>query len=155
MNVWLQIGRESFLTGLKTKTGIHPRYRIQNQIGQVSSLNPFERIMKMNRAEVKKCIYLLASLWTNYKPPQDEMMLQVQTEAWLTLFGNVPATEVQNTIMSIAAEGCEFAPQIGQIYARLKNQREERKALQATTVQCDDEYAESFVVHKTKAKQTY
>lgn len=81
----------------------------------------------MNKAEAKKCIYLLASLWTNYKPPQDELTLETQTTAWISMFGSVQFADVQNTILSIAAEGVEFAPQIGQVYARLKERRLEKK----------------------------
>lgn len=80
----------------------------------------------MNRQEAKACILQMSQLWTNYKAPQDneEMILAVGT--WLQFFGNAAYAEVSRTISEIAAEGGEFAPQIGQIYARFKAKRVER-----------------------------
>ena len=73
----------------------------------------------------------MAQLWTNTRTPQtdDEMTLAVGT--WLQFFSNVPFAVVSRAINEIAAEGGEFAPQIGQIYARVKAGKTER--LKATS----------------------
>lgn len=68
----------------------------------------------------------MSQLWTNYKAPQTDDEMTLTTGTWLQFFGNAPFTEVSRTINEIAAEGNEFAPQIGQIYARLKAKKVER-----------------------------
>ena len=68
----------------------------------------------------------MQTLWTSYKAPQTEQELQLAVGTWLQFFGNTPFAEVSRTINEIAADGNEFAPQIGQIYARLKSKKVER-----------------------------
>lgn len=68
----------------------------------------------------------MQTLWTSYKAPQTEQELQLAVGTWLQFFGNTPFPEVSRTINEIAADGNEFAPQIGQIYARLKAKRVEQ-----------------------------
>ena len=80
----------------------------------------------MQSAEVKACLLQMQTLWTSYKAPQTEQELQLAVGTWLQFFGNTPFAEVSRTINEIAAEGNEFAPQIGQIYARVKAKRVEQ-----------------------------
>ena len=63
--------------------------------------------------------------------PQTEEELSLTADVWLNFFGRVQAQEVTKTIMAIAAEGAEFAPQVGQIYSRLKNNRKSLPAADA------------------------
>lgn len=77
----------------------------------------------MNELETKQCISLMGVLWSNYKAPQTEAELQFLTGIWRHFFGGVSQAEVQRTIEEMAAEGPEFAPQIGEIYDRLKSKR--------------------------------
>lgn len=49
--------------------------------------------------------------------------MSLAADVWLNFFGRVQAQEVTKTIMGISADGAEFAPQVGQIYNRLKNTR--------------------------------
>ena len=81
----------------------------------------------MTGTEVKGCLYLMKQLWQNYQVPQDEVKMSAVIHTWMQFFGTVPEREVTKTILEISAEGGEFAPQIGQIYARLKTQRLEAK----------------------------
>lgn len=82
----------------------------------------------MNELETKQCISLMGTLWSNYKAPQNEAELQTLTGIWQQFFGNLSQSEVTRTIMGMAAEGPEFAPQIGEIYKRLKGNRTPRLA---------------------------
>lgn len=74
----------------------------------------------MTSTEIKGCLSLMGLLWTSYKPPQSETDMAAAIAVWTEYFGNIPCDEVATTIKSMAAEGTEFAPQIGQIYARIK-----------------------------------
>lgn len=74
----------------------------------------------MTSTEIKGCLSLMGLLWTSYKPPQSETDMAAAIAVWTEYFGNIPCDEVATTIKSMAAEGGEFAPQIGQIYARIK-----------------------------------
>lgn len=78
----------------------------------------------MTPAEIKGCIFLMSQLWSNYKPPSTEMEINALTNTWVKFFGNLSGNEVTGAIMEISAEGGEFAPQIGQIYARVKQKRQ-------------------------------
>lgn len=71
---------------------------------------------------------LIASLWTNYRLPANDGEMRPAVLAWSQFFASVPQREVIRTIMEISAEGGEFAPQVGQIYARLKAGRLEKNA---------------------------
>ena len=77
----------------------------------------------MNELETKQCISLMGTLWSSYKAPQNDTELQTLTGIWQQFFGGVAQNEVTRTIMELAAEGPEFAPQVGQIYQRLKSKR--------------------------------
>lgn len=92
----------------------------------------------MQRADVTKCLYLLGSLWNNYKPIEDPIAAEIETTAWLGLLGNVKYETVQNIILEIASEGGKFAPQVGEIYKRLKDKRDEKKQLEAHG--CDEDF---------------
>ena len=74
----------------------------------------------MTSTEIKGCLSLMGLLWTSYKPPQSETDMAAAIAVWTEYFGNIPCDEVAATIKAMAAEGGEFAPQIGQIYARIK-----------------------------------
>ena len=52
--------------------------------------------------------------------PETPEDIKVLTGIWLQFFGTIPQSIVTQTIMAIAAEGGEFAPQVGQIYERIK-----------------------------------
>lgn len=78
----------------------------------------------MTQAEIKGCIYLMSQLWSNYKPPATEAEISALTSVWMRFFGNAPSESVTGVIMEISAEGGDFAPQVGQIYARYKAKRE-------------------------------
>lgn len=73
-------------------------------------------------------MYLLKQLWQNYQIPQNDAELNAALNTWMRFFSTVPEQEVTQAIVEISAEGCEFAPQIGQIYARVKGKREALKA---------------------------
>ena len=77
----------------------------------------------MNELETKQCISLMGTLWSSYKAPQNEAELQTLTGIWQQFFGGIKQAEVTRTIMELASEGAEFAPQIGQVYDRLKANR--------------------------------
>ena len=77
----------------------------------------------MTQAEIKGCIYLMSQLWSNYKPPATEVEISALTNVWMRFFGNAPSEKITNVIMAIAAEGGEFAPQVGQIYSRYKAEK--------------------------------
>lgn len=68
----------------------------------------------------------MQTLWTSYKAPQTEQELQLTVGTWLQFFESASFAEVSKTINEIASEGGEFAPQIGQIYSRLKAKRVEQ-----------------------------
>ena len=85
----------------------------------------------MDRQGVKESLVLMGTLWQNYKPPQEAKEIEATYNAWLGFFGNIPAPEVHKAIMKLASDGREFAPNVGQIYAELKNQKV--KALPAPT----------------------
>lgn len=75
----------------------------------------------MTQTEIKGCIYLMSNLWTSYRPPQSELELKSAISAWIPFFGSIPEKRVTRAILEIAAEGGEFAPQIGQIYKHIKD----------------------------------
>lgn len=77
----------------------------------------------MTREETSGCISLMATLWSSYRPPQSAEDMAVLVNTWQQFFGKVDAGTVTRTIYEISAEGAEFAPQVGQIYARLKENR--------------------------------
>lgn len=81
----------------------------------------------------------MGTLWDNYRVPATEADLAPKVSAWCGLFRDVPRQEVEQAIYSISAEGGDFAPQIGQVYARLKERREKRKALSAPAYDADYE----------------
>lgn len=74
----------------------------------------------MTQADVKGCIYLMSQLWSNYRTPGTEMEIGALVNTWLRFFGKARSEDVTQAIMEISAEGGEFAPQIGQIYAKYK-----------------------------------
>ena len=78
----------------------------------------------MTSAEIKGCMYLMSQLWSNYKPPTSEVEINALANTWLRFFKNARSEDVTRAIMEISAEGGEFAPQIGQIYARVKQQKQ-------------------------------
>ena len=80
----------------------------------------------MTKSETLGCISLMTLLWTNYKPPANNAECDALVKTWLTFFANVPASEVTRAIHAIAAEGGEFAPQLGQIYKAVKEARQEK-----------------------------
>lgn len=82
----------------------------------------------MTETEVKQCAYLMSTLWSNYKPPQDELAMTVMCNTWMQFFAKVPAGKVQRVLYEISAEGGDFAPNVGQIYARIKEQNKELAA---------------------------
>ena len=93
----------------------------------------------MTEPEVKSTLYLLSTLWNNYKPPQEEVAIATTAAAWLQFFENVPTAEVTRAIMEYAAEGQQFAPQVGQIYKAVKDRR---AALPASNV--DPEFRKQY-----------
>ena len=74
----------------------------------------------MNQAETMECLSLMGNLWSSFRVPETPEDIQVLTGIWLQFFGTIPQSIVSQTIMEIAAEGGEFAPQVGQIYERIK-----------------------------------
>lgn len=78
----------------------------------------------MTQTEAKGCIFLMSQLWSNYKTPGTEMEINALTKTWLQFFGTMSSAEVTSAIMEISAEGGEFAPQVGQIYAKCKAKRQ-------------------------------
>ena len=78
----------------------------------------------MTQTEIKGCIFLMSQLWSNYKPPNTEMEINALTNTWSKFFSNLSSNEVTGAIMEISADGTEFAPQIGQIYAKCKAKRQ-------------------------------
>lgn len=78
----------------------------------------------MTQADVKGCIYLMSQLWSNYRTPGTEMEIGALVNTWLKFFGKARSEDVTQAIMEISAEGGEFAPQLGQIYARVKQQKQ-------------------------------
>lgn len=78
----------------------------------------------MTQADVKGCIYLMSQLWSNYRTPGTEMEINALVNTWLKFFGKAKSEDVTQAIMEISAEGGEFAPQLGQIYARVKQQKQ-------------------------------
>lgn len=82
----------------------------------------------MNRIEAMGCISLMGLLWTSYKPPKEEKELEALVNTWLAFFKGVDVSEVTHAIHATAAEGGEFAPQIGQIYNTVKGKRKELTA---------------------------
>jgi hypothetical protein len=56
------------------------------------------------------------------------MEIGALVNTWLRFFGKERSEDVTQAIMEISAEGGEFAPQIGQIYARVKQQKQGRLA---------------------------
>lgn len=82
-------------------------------------------------------MYLLKQLWQNYQLPQNDAELEPTLNTWMRFFSTVTEQEVTQAIVEISAEGCEFAPQIGQIYSRVKRKRE---ALKATENNYDFDY---------------
>ncbi len=87
----------------------------------------------MDEQGIKKAFILMGTLWSNYKPPQDPKEIKATLETWLGFFRNIPEEEVHSTIMKMAAEGREFSPNVGQIYAAIKSHREKIKELPART----------------------
>jgi hypothetical protein len=77
----------------------------------------------MDEQGVKESLILLGTLWQNYKPPQETKEIEATHNAWLGFFRNVPTPEVHKAIMKLASDGREFAPNVGQIYAEIKDQR--------------------------------
>ena len=77
----------------------------------------------MTRADVSGCLALMATLWTSYKPPQSAVDVSAIVNTWLRFFSAVPVDEVTHAIFALSAEGREFAPQVGEIYKALKDQR--------------------------------
>ena len=77
----------------------------------------------MTREETVHCLSLMALLWSSYKTPQTIADMDAAVETWLQFFRTVSEAEVTRTIMEIASDGGEYAPQVGQIYARLKANR--------------------------------
>lgn len=82
----------------------------------------------MNAVEIKECMSLMGFLWTSYRPPQTDEEIAAQTGIWMQFFSRVSQEEVTRTIMELSAEGGEYAPQVGQIYARIKAGRAPRLA---------------------------
>lgn len=74
----------------------------------------------MDQAEVMQCLSLMGNLWSSFRVPETPEDLKVLTGIWLQFFGTIPQSVVSKTIMEISAEGGEFAPQVGQIYERIK-----------------------------------
>lgn len=67
-----------------------------------------------------QCLSLMGNLWSSFRVPETPEDLKVLTGIWLQFFGTIPQSVVSKTIMEISAEGGEFAPQVGQIYERIK-----------------------------------
>ena len=93
----------------------------------------------MTEKEVRQTLYLLGTLWSNYKPPQEAVGIETATATWLEFFRAVPAEEVTRAIMEHSAAGAEFAPQVGQIYKSVKDRR---AALPASNV--DPEFRKQY-----------
>ncbi len=83
----------------------------------------------------------MGTLWDNYRVPETEADLAPKVSAWCALFRDVPRQEVEQAIYSLSADGGNFAPQIGQVYARLKERRGTQKALSAPAYDADYEAA--------------
>ena len=81
----------------------------------------------------------MGTLWDNYKVPMTEADLAPKVSAWCGLFRDVPRQEVEQAIYSLSAEGGDFAPQIGQVYVRLKERRGAQKALSCAPHDADYE----------------
>jgi hypothetical protein len=77
----------------------------------------------MDRDGIKKSFLLLGSYWPNFKMPTDQADVDISVEAWLTLLGKVPNEDVFQEIARLSASGREFAPNVGQIYAAIKERR--------------------------------
>lgn len=69
----------------------------------------------------------MGALWTSYRPPANDREATPVINVWRQFFGKLDGDYVANTIMSIAAEGGEFPPQVGQIYARIKADLERKR----------------------------
>lgn len=61
------------------------------------------------------------------------------------MLGTVRFEEVRDVILSFAAEGGQFAPQVGEVYAKVKKRREERRQLSGA--KADPEYYELIGVY--------
>lgn len=85
----------------------------------------------MDRDGIKKAITLLGSYWQNFRVPTEQKEIDITVEAWGTLLGKIPNEEVFTEIARLASEGREFAPNVGQIYAAVKERRGQQKALPA------------------------
>lgn len=85
----------------------------------------------MDVTDAKGIIFLMGSLWTNYRMPQGPEDEAPLVAAWCGLFRSIPRDEVEKAVYSLAAEGRDFPPQIGQVYARVRARREETRALTA------------------------
>jgi hypothetical protein len=65
----------------------------------------------------------MGSYWTNYHVPSTNSEIAITVEAWMSLLGKIPDAEVHTEIARQASEGREFAPNVGQIYAAIKERR--------------------------------
>lgn len=83
----------------------------------------------MNQEGILKALALLGVYWTTYKCPSKKEDIDLTISAWAAMFSKVPNEVVFNEITQIAAEGREFAPTPGQIYAGIKARHEGQKVL--------------------------
>lgn len=84
----------------------------------------------MNRAEIIGCFSLMGALWTTYKPPQTDSEIELNVNVWQRFFGGVSSAEVSQALMEISAEGEKYAPMPGEIYKRLKGDRQAKALTQ-------------------------
>ena len=94
----------------------------------------------MTRAEATGCISLMTLLWNNYKPPANDAEFDALVNAWLVFFSGVDVSEVTHAIHAIAAEGGDFAPQLGQIYKAVKDAHTPKRAAPRGGPKYDEAY---------------
>jgi len=74
----------------------------------------------MTKNDVKNSQKLMFDLFANYQAQS--------VEVWLKFFKSVPAIEVDKTIMLMSASGLKYAPELGEIYKKLKDGRPKKIA---------------------------
>jgi hypothetical protein len=62
-------------------------------------------------------------LWSSWRAPATDADVEALVGTWQQFFASVPAAQVTRAIYELSAEGTEFAPQVGQIYAKVKANR--------------------------------
>lgn len=83
----------------------------------------------MDKKGVVESLTLMSSLWNNYKPPTAEEEINLTVSTWLAMLSKVATQTVHQAIMGLAAEGRQFAPQVGEIYKAIKDKATETKLL--------------------------